>query len=352
MGLSSRFHSFSELVSEELAQTVPSPIWRIRAILSGHPSRSMALLPPDIRSSGAFLRLTLFQRRRRFYNRMLYSALHNKISQKLWLDKICPEAAPPMTHYVSGNRLIRIGGKGKPVGTRSEVSDLVRSDNPIFIKPADAGRGVGAYQVSSGKEGVLINGNFLGNAAFQQWIRELPLSFTISNVIEQSKETRSFFPGALNTVRIMTATSFLDYRAVVLGAVLKCATSRSIPTDNFKSGAGGTVSSIDLETGVLGPCVGFDEARFERTLSDTHPETGAVVAGEILPHWQELHEKISWLASILPRPGVVGWDVAVRDNGITVVEINTLPGIDAVQSGVSLLDTEAKRRILSEMRMI
>lgn len=352
MGITSRLRSFSGLLAEEFGQAVPNPSWRLRAMAAGHPSRSIALLPPDVRASGAYVRQTLFYRRRGYYNRMLYAALHNKISQKLWLDRVCPEASPPMTHYVAGDRLIRIGGPDLPYRTRADIPKLLRDGKPIFIKPADAGKGVGAFRLTADGDGVRINGEVLDPPGFERWIAGQPRAFTISDVIHQSAWTGRIFPGAVSTVRIMTATSFVDYRAVVLGAVLKCASSRSAPTDNFQAGRGGTVSSIDFDTGEVGPCVSFDEARFERSLSDNHPETGVKVAGETLPHWVLLRDTISRLAAILPSPGVAGWDVAIREDGITIVEINTLPGLDAVQSATPLLDTEAKRAILSELRMI
>lgn len=352
MGIGSRFRSVFELVAEEFGQDVPNSAWRLRALARSHPSRAIALLPPEIRASGAYLRQTRFYRRRAYYNRMLYAALHNKISQKLWLDRVCPEAAPPMTHYVAGERLVQIGGSRLPFRTRAELPAMLQAKASLFIKPSDAGQGVGAVHLVAEQDGALINGRRVDCAGFERWLADQPIAFTLSDVIEQSGWTRRIFPGAVSTVRIMTATSFVDRRAVVLGAVLKCATSRSKPTDNFQSGRGGTASSIDLDSGRVGPCISFDEARFERVLSDRHPETGVAVAGETLPHWRLLRETIERLAAILPCAGIAGWDVAIRDDGITVVEINTLPGLNVLQSAVPLLDTEAKRAILSEMRMI
>lgn len=352
MGIGSRLRSLSDLVAEEFGQRVPNPVWRLRALAEGHPSRAIALLPPEIRASGAYLRQSRYCRRRAFYNRMLYAALHSKISQKLWLDRVCPEAAPPMTHYVVGERLVQIGGRDLPFRTRSEVPALLQPGQSIFVKPADAGQGAGAFHLAADGEGVRINGERVDRAGFERWLAGQPPAFTISDIIEQSAWTRRIFPGAVSTVRIMTATSVVDHRAVILGAVLKCATSRSAPTDNFQSARGGTSSSIDLETGRVGPCISFDDARFERVLTDRHPETGVAVAGETLPHWRLLRETIAGLAAILPRAGIAGWDVAIRDGGITVVEINTLPGLNVLQSAVPLLDTEAKRAILAEMRMI
>lgn len=352
MGISSRLRSFSDLVAEEFGQPVPNPLWRVRALAKGHPSRAIALLLPDIRASGAYLRESRFYRRRGYYNRMLYAALHNKISQKLWLDKVCPEVSPPMTHYVAGDRLVPIGVRDLSLLPRSEIPDLVRSAGEVFLKPSGGGKGIGAYRVAAEDDGFRINGEVLDRSGFDRWIAAQPRTFTISDVIDQSAWTRRIFPGAVNTVRVMTATSFVDHRAVILGAVLKCATSRSMPTDNFQSGTGGTTSSIDFGTGEVGPCISFDDARFQRTSSDCHPETGTRVAGETLPHWRLLRDTIAALAAILPSPGVAGWDVAIRDDGITVVEINTLPGLNVLQSATRLLDTEAKRAILSEMRMI
>ncbi|MEM6460925.1 MAG: sugar-transfer associated ATP-grasp domain-containing protein [Pseudomonadota bacterium] len=298
------------------------------------------------------MRLTLYRRRMAFHNRMLYAALHNKISQKLWLDKVCPVSSPPMTHYVAGKKLIKLGSNEPEFGARSDVFSLIESGAGHFIKPADAGKGVGAYHVSRAPEGFRVNNMILGGSELKAWIRDLPRIFTISRVIEQSAFTRSIFPDAVSTVRVLTATSFVDYRVVVLGSVLKCASSRSAPTDNFKAGRGGAVAPIEMDTGIIGQCVSFDKTKSDRVLSDCHLETGVRVAGETLPHWESLFSTITALSAVLPSPGVAGWDVALRNDGITIVEINTLPGIDSVQSATSLLDTEAKRNILSELRMI
>lgn len=283
---------------------------------------------------------------------MLYAALHNKISQKLWLDKIRPEVSPPVTHYVAGNRVVTVDDRAMEITERSQVPTLLESGRAIFIKPADSGKGAGAYQVEREEVGFRVNGQYLDRSGLEDQIAALPLDFMISDIIDQSAWARRLFPGAVNTVRVMTATSSVDYRVVVLAAVLKCGTSRSAPTDNFLVAQGGTISSVDLDSGVLGPCVSFDEAKFARITSDRHPETGTLVAGETLPHWPLIHKTVAELSGILPRPGLVGWDIALREEGITVVEMNTLPGIDAVQSASPLLDTEAKRDILAEFRMV
>lgn len=283
---------------------------------------------------------------------MLYAALHNKISQKLWLDKVRPSVSPPVTHYVAGDRVVPIADGVSAITKRSQVPSLLEGDRAIFIKPADAGKGAGAFRAAREGRGFRINGDYLDRSGMDQWVKGLPLGFMISEIIEQSAWARQIFPDAVNSVRVLTATSAVDYRVVILAATLKCATSRSAPTDNFLKGTGGTVSAIDLETGVLGPCVSFNEERFARTLSDTHPETGTLLAGVTVPHWQMICETVSELSGILPRPGLVGWDIALREDGVTVIEMNTRPGVDSVQSAASLLDTEPKRRILAEFRMI
>ena len=283
---------------------------------------------------------------------MLHAALHNKISQKLWLDKVRPEVSPPVTHYVAADRVIAIDDQAEAITERSQVPSLLETGRAFFIKPADAGKGAGAFYATREGKGFRVNGEYLDRSGVDDWIAALPLEFMISDIIEQSAWARRIFPDAVNTVRVMTATSSVNYRVVILGAVLKCAMSRTTPTDNFLVARGGTISGIDLETGVLGPCVSFDEKKFARTLSDTHPETGTLLAGETLPHWKLIYETIAELSGILPRPGLVGWDIALREEGITVVEMNTFPGIDAVQSASPLLDTEAKRHILAEFRMV
>jgi len=252
---------------------------------------------------------------------------------------------------VAGENIVPIFGRNEPVLPRKALRSLFESTQSVFIKPSDGGQGDGAFQVTHIKGGIQVNGQLMGSDEFDAWLRDLPLSFTISDVIEQSKWASRISPAAVNTVRIMTATSFDDYRIVILGAALKCATTRSQPTDNFSQGHGGLSAGINLESGLLGQAVSFDEESFKRVVFDCHPETGAQISGEILPDWCLLRETISRLAGLFPSPGIAGWDVALREDGITVVEINTLPGIDVLQSSTGLLDTEPKRRILREMRL-
>jgi hypothetical protein len=83
-------------------------------------------------------------------------------------------------------------------------------------------------------------------------------------------------------------------------------------------------STIDLETGVLGRMTS-DKADSLSEWGDRHPITGAMATGRIVPFWRETVELVIRAHSLLPGRVVVGWDVAVTEDGPMLLEGNSFP---------------------------
>lgn len=114
----------------------------------------------------------------------------------------------------------------------------------------------------------------------------------------------------------------------VTDAVFKMPRKADAIVDNFH--AGGIVCSVDLETGRLGPasdggmtepCVWFD----------SHPVTGARIAGRMLPLWAETKALVIAAHRACPDRICVGWDVAISAEGPIIVEGNVQSGFDMIQ---------------------
>jgi hypothetical protein len=100
--------------------------------------------------------------------------------------------------------------------------------------------------------------------------------------------------------------------------------------DNFH--AGGLASPVELNDGRLGPSV----FKSRPELLVAHPDTGAAIAGRVLPHWPAVkqlalaaHQQFGALPSI-------GWDIAITEDGPVIVEGNSVWDPEVVQMSYRL----------------
>ena len=86
---------------------------------------------------------------------------------------------------------------------------------------------------------------------------------------------------------------------------------------------GGAVYPVDIATGriegpggnnVVGPTI------------YVHPGTNCFMPGRIIPFWHEAIETVSTAAAMIPNIRLVGWDVAILENGPELIEGNSKPG--------------------------
>jgi hypothetical protein len=173
----------------------------------------------------------------------------------------------------------------------------------------------------------------------------------MEEVLEQMEPLRSLHPASINTLRVVTCR--VDGKTHVLYTLLRMGVGASV-VDN--AGAGGIVAEVDRETGIV-RTVGYDETG---TAFVRHPDTQCVIPGLLVPQWQELLDLVCRLAEEFPGVKVIGWDMALTEQGWVVVEVNNRPIIRAVQlirgTGIrneleTLLGTERRGGWLRRFRM-
>ena len=97
--------------------------------------------------------------------------------------------------------------------------------------------------------------------------------------------------------------------------------------------AGGLAASVDLMAGRLSPAtdMGVDA---KLGWIDRDPDTGASIAGRVLPMWSEVRDLVLTAQAAFRDWVVIGWDVATTASPLSpprVVEGNGGPDIDLVQ---------------------
>jgi hypothetical protein len=154
-------------------------------------------------------------------------------------------------------------------------------------------------------------------------------------------------PGALSTVRVLTLRGEDGVVRVVL-AVCKIPVG-SAPTDHMR--LGGLAAPVDLATGRLGPAIGKSETAIVQPC-ERHPDTGAVLEGFELPHWEGVMRLAVRVHEALERIVCVGWDIAILEDGPVVIEGNDNPGHTSSQlpTGIALGETPVIPTMLSRLR--
>lgn len=186
--------------------------------------------------------------------------------------------------------------------TEAEFADFVRSHGTIMLKATSlsCGKGISRYTWREGDDlGALY-------AASRDMLAE--------EFIVQHPALAAFNPSSTNVPRLNT---MLDKNGepVVFSAFFRTGAGDAV-VDNL--GAGGMAAHIDVETGIV-DTLAIDEDAREYLL---HPVSGEVFPGLRIPHWEEATELVRRAAKEVPDMRYIGWDVAVTENGVCLIEGN------------------------------
>lgn len=143
----------------------------------------------------------------------------------------------------------------------------------------------------------------------------------IEEQIVQHPEMNRMFPGSVNTIRLVTINDGQD--VTVVFSFLRVGNGKFV--DNLNSG--GMAAPIDPATGVVThPAADKDYKAY-----DCHPATGTPFVGFQIPRFAEAVALVKEAATLEPRMGYIGWDIAVTPDGLCLVEANSFPGHDILQ---------------------
>ena len=196
----------------------------------------------------------------------------------------------------------------------------------LFAKFSDRYCGDGAMALAF-KDGKHLTTS--GNLALPALRRYLADHSVRSPVLLQPRyancdELKPICGSALATVRVVTAKPKAGAPQVILAA-FRMGTGSAV-ADNFV--LGGIASPIAIESGRLGPAAGKELAH----PLETHPDTGATIAGRQIPNWSAVLALALAAHDAFPTMPTVGWDVAVIEGGqAMLIEGNSVWGVDIAQ---------------------
>ncbi len=213
---------------------------------------------------------------------------------------------------------------GNPLRTSRDLARLLeeRRISRFVMKPSEGmeGRGfVAAERMSDGRIRRIDAEDSESVEAFVEARLSLPGGYLMQAYVVQHPELAEVNPTSLNTVRMYTFQPRGE-RPRCLGGFLRIGRTGSL-VDNLHQG--GLFSVVDLETGTLGMA---RRSIPSSQLLEHHPDSGARIAGRVLPFWPEARALCEAALEAFPYIRFAGLDIGFSAEGPLVIEMNVEPG--------------------------
>ena len=186
--------------------------------------------------------------------------------------------------------------------TLNQFREFVSSHSVIIIKPIDSweGEGVCKRHVNNKSDIDIIEKEYYGK------------DIIIEECISNHKDL--VLGKSLNTIRV---TSVMDNKGdvYIVKPFLRAGIGDSV-VDNYN--AGGCEYEIDPDAGVI-ISKGFCKGEVKHIV---HPGTYITMLGKKIPLWDEVVAVVKEAHSTIPQCRYVGWDVAITDQGVELIEGN------------------------------
>lgn len=140
--------------------------------------------------------------------------------------------------------------------------------------------------------------------------------YLFQRTLDQHPLINAIYPHSLNTLRVHTCI-YLNGKIDLLSIAMKFGSKGKF----VEAGGTGTILiSVDMNTGALGPYA-YKNFEWGGDIYICHPDTGFKFSGFIVPHFEAIKDMAKAAAAFLPYR-LVGWDVAVTEEGPVLIEGN------------------------------
>lgn len=174
----------------------------------------------------------------------------------------------------------------------------------VIVKPMDGKQGDGIRKLDYVDDDVELR------RLYDSLVKENVL---VEELIVQH-EDMVFGNKSVNTIRVLTACR-PDGKARIMKAFLRAGVGDTL-VDN--TATGGYYYEVDLNTGV----VSSEGISKDGDRVIIHPQTDIVMLGFKVPLWDEVVKMCVAAAQRLPRMALVGWDVAISQDHVQLIEGN------------------------------
>lgn len=200
----------------------------------------------------------------------------------------------------------------RPVSEEEAVA-LCQNMEEVIIKPSQDSKGKGVQLISIKDGTTNVDGMSISDL-FKQYDK----NFLIQPCVRQHKDMAALNPSSLNTLRILSYRSEME--VLIIYSVIRIGRKGQI-IDNQCAGG---ISTMITSEGKLGKTAfgGYSTDNITKT------DTGITLEGYQVPSYDKAIELVKHLHLRLPFFNLIGWDVAIQENGEPLlIEFNTNPGL-------------------------
>lgn len=195
----------------------------------------------------------------------------------------------------------------KPNSSKEEFYEFIKNKDKIILKPID---GIG------GKGIEIKNTNSINYEKCKNYLLE--------EVIVQNKELNKIYDKSVNSLRMFT---FFDgENSYLLQSIIKFGNNSFV--DNFSSG--GMYAFLNDFGKVITPAIDQND-----NIYISHPYSKELILGFDVPLFNEAKKTVLEASKELKEIKYIGWDVAIKDNGICIIEGNSYPGVFQIKPSFS-----------------
>lgn len=190
--------------------------------------------------------------------------------------------------------------------TKDDLLDFIKGKKYIIGKNTYGGGGKQVFKIDLKKHNNI-------DELFEH-LQNLNINI-VEDFIVQHPDINELYPDSVNTIRIVT---FLKDDIVnIVKAYLRVGKDKNV--DNIDSG--GILIPIDIEKGITNK-LGAD---YSNNGFDIHPKTKKALVGVKVPLWEECINLVVEASKKYKDVRIVGWDVAITENGPLLIEGNYYP---------------------------
>lgn len=208
-------------------------------------------------------------------------------------------------------------------GYGSTIEDVIRfieAKGQVAAKMSAGTYGIGFYKLAF-KNGIyFVSDEEKNYDEFKEFLLSLD-DYIITEFVEQHPDIKKLNPYSVNTVRVVVINENGD-KPIIPFAFMRVGTQKSGFVDNVAQG--GMVVKIDVDTGRFHSAETLINHVYYA--KERHPDTNEKMEG-FIPNWDIVLKGIEDICNYCPQLKWLGFDIAVTQDGFSIIEINSHAGL-------------------------
>ncbi|MBQ3546917.1 MAG: hypothetical protein IJA44_00380 [Clostridia bacterium] len=193
--------------------------------------------------------------------------------------------------------------------------DFAKKHKKIIIKPDTGSLGIGIKTF-------IFTDEDSAKKQFSEFLYDDPC--VCEEFIVQHKMMQELNPASVNTIRIVSVLK--GENVEIVSATLRTSAKLGCIVDNMANG--GVGAQVDIRTGIVST-FGIDYSFNNYT---HHPVSGTQIIGFKIPNWDLAIKRVKQAHKRLSQCLLFGWDIAITQDGVDIIEANISPGPRIMQA--------------------